>query len=74
MNFMFTIGYPPGKFNFGGHHLSTFRPEHEKLFREYLRIILPKYDRYAQYWEYCNEVDAPQVWWRKATAREYARD
>ncbi len=74
MNFMFTIGYPPASFNYDRHHLSTFRPEHEQHFRDYLRLILPKYDRYAHYWEYANEVDAPQVWWRKATAKDYARD
>ena len=71
---MFTIGYPPGGYNKGGHHLSTFRPQHEAVFRDYLRTILPKYDKYAQYWEYCNEVDAPQVWWRGATPEEYVRD
>lgn len=74
MNFMFTIGYPAGKFTKNGHHLSTFRPQYEALFRDYLRRILPKYDKYAQYWEYCNEVDAPHVWWRGATPEEYVRD
>lgn len=74
MNFMFTIGYPPGNYNKGGHHLSTFHPKYEAVFRNYLRTILPKYDKYAQYWEYCNEVDAPHVWWRGATPEEYVRD
>ena len=74
MNFMFTIGYPAAKFNKHPFHLSTFRPEHEALFREYLHLILPRYDRYAQYWEYANEVDAPKVWWRGATPQDYVRD
>ncbi|PVY39580.1 hypothetical protein [Victivallis vadensis] len=74
MNFMFTIGYPAAKFNKHPFHLSTFKPEHEALFREYLRLILPRYDRFAQYWEYANEVDAPKVWWRDATPQDYVRD
>ncbi len=74
MNFMFTIGYPSAKFNKYPFHLSTFKPEYESLFREYLQIILPRYNRYAQYWEYANEVDAPDVWWRGATPDDYVRD
>lgn len=74
MNFLFTIGYPHKNFSKSATHLSTFKPEYEPMFREYLRQVFVRYDKYAQYWEYCNEVDAPHVWWRGATPEEYVRD
>lgn len=75
MNFLFTIGYPSGKYALGGSHLSTFQPKYEGMFRDYLRRVITRYDKYAQYWEYCNEVDAPHVWWRGgATIADYVRD
>ncbi len=74
MNFLFTIGYPSAKYSKANSHLSTFKPEHEGMFREYLRIVFGKYGKYAQYWEYCNEVDAPHVWWKGASIKDYIRD
>lgn len=74
MNFMLTFGYPPSKYNVSDHGLSTFTPENEGLFREYLQATLTRYKGKYQYVEYCNEVDAPEPWWVGATPELYTRD
>lgn len=74
MNFMFTLGYPPAKYNMSNTALSTFKPEYEQMFRDYIDTVLKRYNGKYQYLEYCNEVDAPGIWWLGAGPNEYVRD
>ncbi len=73
MNFMLTVGYPSGPAALTG-GLTTFKPEYEPQFRNYIQTVLNRYKNVAQYIEYGNEVDAPVPWWINATADMYFRD
>jgi hypothetical protein len=74
MDFMFTVGYPPAKFNVGAKDVSTFKPQYESLFRRYIRQLLLRYKGIVKDIEVGNEVDYPSVWWVGGTSKEYVRD
>ncbi len=75
MNFMFTFGAPSEQFNVDSSTMhSTFKPEYEPQFREYLRAAFTRVKGHMQYAEYSNEVDCPSYWWRGVGPTEYVRD
>lgn len=74
MNFMFTTGYPTGKWAVVDHWISTWRPEFEPQYRQYLHTLFTEFGNVCQYSEYGNEVDVPEVWWKGATPEMYVRD
>ena len=74
MDFMFTVGYPPAKFNVSPTALSTFKPEYEFLFRQYLSQLLLRYKGIVKDVELGNEVDYPNTWWVGGTPKDYVRD
>jgi hypothetical protein len=69
-----TVGYPPAKYNVAPSVLSTFKPEHEGLYREYLRSLFKRYKGLFTEVSLGNEVDAPDSWWIGATPSMYVRD
>ncbi|XHR31105.1 MAG: hypothetical protein ACFUZC_11220 [Chthoniobacteraceae bacterium] len=69
---LFTVGYPPAKYTVGNHILSAVKPEFKKEYEDYLREMLLRYKgNGVRYVELCNEVDAPDTWWRKSTPEMY---
>lgn len=74
MDFMFTVGYPPAKFNVGSSAVSTFKPQYESLFRRYIQQLLLRYKGSVKELEVGNEVDYPSVWWIGGTPEQYVRD
>lgn len=74
MDFMFTVGYPPAKLNVAPTVLSTFKPQYELLYRQYIKQLLLRYKGIVKEVEVGNEVDYPSVWWVGATHEQYVRD
>jgi hypothetical protein len=71
---IFTVGYPPEKYNVASSVASTFKPEHEILYRKYLRSLFKRYKGIFKEVSLGNEVDAPDSWWIGATPSMYVRD
>jgi len=74
MKLMLTVGYPPEQFGIAPSYHSTFKPEFEAKFRDYLHKTLERAKGQVQIAELANEVDAPHVWWLGASADLYVRD
>lgn len=75
MSHLFTVGYPPARYNVFDHHLSAVAPAHLDKYRAYLSAVIDRYkDRGLRYVELGNEVDAVETWWRGATAEMYVNE
>lgn len=74
MNLMLVLGYPPAKYNVAPSPLSTFKPQYEQTYRQYLKTVFSRYKGKFTLVELGNEVDAPTVWFLGATPELYVRD
>jgi hypothetical protein len=68
------VGYPPRDLNIAPSEVSTFKAEHEHLFRKYISSLLYRYKGVVAEIEVGNEVDFPSIWWVGAGPEEYVRD
>jgi hypothetical protein len=72
---LFNVGYPPPPQFTVSSGLSAVRPEFEEKYREYLRVVIKRYQaKGLKYLELGNEVDAENPWWRGGTAEMYVNE
>jgi len=75
LSHLFVIGYPPGKFTVSGDKLSAVKPQFYKQYKDYLYILMHALQGHeVNYLELGNEVDAPNVWWKKSTPEMYVNE
>lgn len=75
MSHLFVVGYPPAKYTVANNKLSAVDPRYQKKYDDYLYKLLHVFRGYdVKYLELGNEVDAPEVWWKKSTPQMYVNE
>lgn len=75
MSHLFVVGYPPAKYTVAHNKLSAVNPMFINRYKDYLNVLMNTFKGYdVRYLELGNEVDAPEIWWKKSTPQMYVNE